>query len=123
MVFTAFLAGAVVSLLHPLSSLFLSVLLPMEEQCPYLDEPVLHEAHGVRDAQHRDRVSDWFLHRVTPFRIVIRVVCIFRGAILPLLTLLPGAVAPCRERKTKPAAPLVGTAGLVPTMATKGVSQ
>jgi len=75
------LPGAVVSLLHPLSSLFLSLLLPMEEQCPYLDEPLFHEPHGVRDAQHRDRISDRFLHRVTPFRIVMRVVRVFRGAI------------------------------------------
>ncbi|MDQ6604665.1 MAG: hypothetical protein M3Z19_18250 [Chloroflexota bacterium] len=123
MVFTAFLAGRSGKPPHPLSSLFFSLLLPMEEQCPYLDESVLHEAHSVRDAQHRDRISDRFLHRVTPFRIVIRVVRVFRGAILPLLSLLPDAIAPCRETKTKPAAPLVGTAGVVPTVATKGVSQ
>jgi len=88
MVFTAFLAGRSG---EPTAPAIFVVSLAASSDGRAVSVP--------RDAQHRDRISDRFLHRVTPFRVVIRVVRVFRGAICHSFLICPAFLHPAGRAK------------------------
>jgi hypothetical protein len=100
---------------HHLCSLFLPSLRAGEERSEFV-HPRLNEGGCLANAQHRPRAFAVLCHRVAPFRVVMRVVRVFRGFISPLLSSLPGAPAPSGH-KNKTGGPVAGTAGVVPTLA------
>ncbi len=79
--FSPLSSGAVGSPPCHLGSLFLPLLPAAEETRPHLPESVFQEGDGFRDTQHCGRFRGGLLHRVAPFRVVMRVVRVFRGAI------------------------------------------